>query len=288
MARVKQKRLRGSVMQNNASRKRGSERGLLFKIRVGFILATIGLLLLTALWMWLSGWAAYQVRRAADAGIRLTQRAHFAVKDVVVEGRRYTSKDELAEALDVKAGSPILAFSPAQAYDRITGLPWVAEATVERRLPDTLYVRLTERRPMARWQHDGATVVIDSEGAPIPNASPADFPDLLLVAGDKAPEDTKHLLISLKKFPAIMALVQSAVRVSERRWNLYLQSGQIVRLPENNVADAVRQMEDLIKSHKILDRNVTTIDLRYLPDQLVLEPAESANKESGAKATGTQ
>lgn len=284
MARAKPKSrpLRGSVTQNNPSVDPGGARSLLFKIRLWFSLATAGALALVVAWMWLSGWAVQQVRQIAHSGIRMTQRAHFAVRDVVVEGREHTDKTDLFQALGVNDGAPILLFDSGRALEKISQLPWVDTATVQRRLPDTIYVRLRERQPMARWQHDNATVVIDAQGKVLAQANPESFPNLLLVVGENAPEQTASLLNSLNEFPDILSRVTSAVRVGERRWNLYLQTGQLVRLPEQKMTESLKRLNDLVHDQKLLDRNITGIDLR-LSDRLILEPGAPTATESMEK-----
>ena len=41
------------------------------------------------------------------------------------------------------------------------------EAAIERALPHSLHIRLTEREPVAIWQHKGNLVLIDDEGTAI-------------------------------------------------------------------------------------------------------------------------
>src|SRR3546814_9628127 len=61
---------------------------------------------------------------------------------------------ELLAALGIGRGEPILRFDPDAAHEAILALPWVKTASVERRLPDTIFVRIEERRPMALWQNE--------------------------------------------------------------------------------------------------------------------------------------
>jgi len=56
------------------------------------------------------------------------------------------------------------------------------------------------------------------------------------VIGDDAPEEADSLLQTLNNYPSVARLVDSAVRVSERRWNLYLQPKVLVKLPEHDIA----------------------------------------------------
>jgi len=47
---------------------------------------------------------------------------------------------------------------------RLEAMPWVREAEIERLLPDTIFVRLDERQPLAFWQRQGKLVLIDRDG----------------------------------------------------------------------------------------------------------------------------
>lgn len=272
--------LRGSVTQNVPSvRMRATESSRLsflmrFTILAGSLFVIFGLLL----WLWHIGWPQRQTEKLMDAGLHATQKAQFAVKDVVVEGRDHVGKDVLFNALGTISGAPILSFDPVAAQSRIAKLPWVASVIVERRLPDTIVVLLTERVPMARWQHDEHMVVIDNEGAELPEAKLEQFPQLPLVVGADAPGQAHDLLDMLKEYPAILQHMTAAVRVGERRWDIHLQPKVVVKLPEINLARALSRLSDLITDQKILERDIVAIDLRNPdPGKFVIEPGSSSS-----------
>jgi len=273
MPRFRSKPLRGSVTQNYLSRVHPrplpSRFGLAW--RLALLVGTACGLLILAAWLWHSGWPEKQVERVTNASLRVTQRARFAINDIMVEGRTHTGKEEILAALDTTAGTPIFGFDLNAAHERLRQLPWVRNVSIERRLPDAIVIHLTEREPMARWQNEGQIVVIDNDGAALPNAKTDDFASLPLVVGPDAPTQAATLLNALKDFPTISNVLKAGVRVGERRWNLHVQPGVLVRLPEKNMAAALKQLADLIQEQKVLERNVIVIDLR-LPDRLIIEP----------------
>ena len=69
--------------------------------------------------------------------------------------------------------------------------------------------------------------------------------------------------------------VTAAVRVGGRRWNLRLDDGIDVRLPEIGAAQAWAQLARFERRHGVLQRDVATIDLR-LPDRLVVRTLSGA------------
>ena len=69
--------------------------------------------------------------------------------------------------------------------------------------------------------------------------------------------------------PALQAHVTASVRVGDRRWNVQLDNGIEVALPEINAEAAWHHLAALDRSDKLLERSVQVIDMR-LPDRVVL------------------
>jgi cell division protein FtsQ len=194
------------------------------------------------------------------------------VREIVVEGRQKTPEPLLRAALGVRTGEPILAFSVSEARSRIETINWVQSATVERRLPCTIVVQLTERRPFAVWQNEGKFALIDRDGNVVTDSEVAAFAGQLpLVVGTGAPHAAAALLDALGTQPALQSRVTAAVRVGERRWNLRLNNGADVLLPEGAETQALAKLVELQNTHALLDRPLETVDMR-LPDRLVLHP----------------
>jgi cell division protein FtsQ len=194
------------------------------------------------------------------------------VRNIVVEGRVNTPEPLLREALGVSVGDPILGFSVEGARQRIESLSWVQHVAVERRLPGTIVVQITERRPFAIWQTQGRFVLVDRDGQVVADEDVAAFADLLLVVGPGAPEHAATLIDSLDAAPEIKNRVAAAVRVGQRRWNLQLRNHLTVMLPEGHVPEALARLMELQTSQSLLDRPLAVVDLR-LPDRLVVRAA---------------
>ena len=225
-----------------------------------------------------SGWAGRQLDALAEGLGRASATAGLAVEEVFVEGRARSGRESLLNAVGVSLGDPILAFDPQAAKARLEELTWVRQATVERRLPSVLYLRLEERHPLALWQVEGRIAVIDETGTVIDGARPEDFAELTLVVGPDAPDHARALLTLLDSEPALRRQVIAAVRVGGRRWNLRFRGGTDVRLPESGAEAAWAQFARIERQHGVLQRDVESIDLR-LPDRLVVRGAPEKNPE---------
>jgi cell division protein FtsQ len=214
-----------------------------------------------------------------------TARLGLAVADVRVEGREATDRETILAALGALPGTPILAVSPSRAKEQIEKLPWVHSAVVERRLPDTIYVRLVERKPLALWQHAGKLDLIDREGAVIPVTHLDRFAKLPMVIGEHAASHASELIDMLTTEPDLAARVSAAIRVADRRWNLRVDNAIEVLLPAESPASAWAQLASLERSSAILKRDVQVVDVR-LPDRLVVRVNPEALKEAPAPKKG--
>ena len=222
---------------------------------------------------------------AAERILDGTARLGLVVADVKVEGREATDRDTILAALGAAPGAPILGVSPARAKEQLERLPWVRSAVVERRLPDTLYVRLVERKPLALWQHGGKLDLLDHDGTVIPVGHLDRFAKLPLVVGEHAANHAAKLLDILATEPDLAARVSAAIRVGDRRWNLRIDNAIDVLLPADSPGSAWTELANLERSSAILKRDVQVVDVR-LPDRLVVRVNPEVPKEAPTSKKG--
>ena len=208
--------------------------------------------------------------------ISTTVRLGFRVEDILVVGRRETSRKELLEAVRLSQGAPIFAFDIEAARSRVESLSWVRSARVERILPDTILLKVDERQPLAVWQHQGEFALIDRDGIVILRSGLERFSDLVVVVGAGAEKRAAVLLETLEHEPELKDLVEAAIWVGGRRWNVRLKGNINVRLPEKNAEGAWARLAKYEREHSILKRDVQVLDLR-LPDRLIVRKTPKSN-----------
>lgn len=259
-----------------ARRRRGNEMWRRQAIKSGAALIAVGAALGFAGHLWSSGWFGAQIDRTQAGIANAARAAGFAVQEVLVEGRDRTANEALVAALGIARGTAIFGFDPEAARQQIEALPWVRQASVARRLPDTVYVRIEEFRPLALWQKDGKLAIIDTNGAVIPDRGVERFAHLPMVVGASAAELAPDFLRLLATYPTVAEQLEAAVLVSGRRWNLRLKGAIEVKLPEQQVARALQTLTSLDKEKALFERDLVAVDLR-LPNQLILQrtPARS-------------
>ncbi len=245
--------------------------------RAGRPTAVLGVvaILLIAVPLGLRGVAAvFRPVRAAAAG--LAADAGFRVAHIELQGVAPGSRAVVERVIAVERGQPIFAVSPAVVAARVGALGLVRTAVVERVLPDTLRVEVTERRALAIWQRpDGRFALVGPGGAVLEDrdagAARVHDPSLRLLVGTGAPKHAQDLLNLLARFPAIDSRVVAAERIDRLRWNLILRDKTIVELPDSHPARALSALMQAERKIRLLERPVRRIDLR-LADRLVVRP----------------
>jgi cell division protein FtsQ len=165
----------------------------------------------------------------------------------------------------------------ATVRDRLKANPWIADATVLKFYPGQLQIDIVERSAFALWQRDGRISVIADDGAVLEPYLSRRFVSLPLVVGKGAETRARDFLALLARYPQVKAVTTAAVFVGERRWNLRLKDGLDIRLPENDVGNALAELSKLDKEDKLFSRDIVAVDMR-LPDRLTVQLSDDAAK----------
>ena len=205
--------------------------------------------------------------------------AGFRVKSVEVQGTKRMDPAPIYRiALDQKAAALTLV-DVADIREKLLGFGWVKDARVSRRYPDTLVVDIVERKPAALWQDKQRLNLVDAEGVVLDRVPVSRMPDLPLLIGPGANAHASELNRLLAPLPAIKAQLVSASWVGQRRWDLVLQTGETLSLPEGVAAanTALAKFAKIDKSAGLLVRGIVRFDLR-IPGKMTVRLPRAAGE----------
>jgi len=213
----------------------------------------------------------------SDTRNAMANSAGFRITTVGINGRKQLTQDEVLAIGGVSGRSSLLFLDAAVVRDKLKANPWIADATVLKLYPGRLQIDIVERTAFALWQRDGRISVIADDGAVLEPYLSHSFISLPLVVGMGAETRARDFLALLARYPQVRALTKAAVFVGERRWNLRLKDGLDIRLPENDVGNALAALSKLDKEEQLFSRDIVAIDMR-LPDRLTVQLSEDAAK----------
>lgn len=233
---------------------------LLTRPMLALTAALVGFALIAALMA--GGYLGRAVHGLRGGFSALVADAGFGITDIHITGLRRTPNASVIASLGMQPGQSIFGADLGAAYDRLSRLPWVASVDVMRRYPDSIFVTIVEKRPFALWQSPRGVVVVERNGRVITADDVGKFARLPKLVGAGAPETAADLVDAVQAHRAVAARVAAYIRQSRRRWNLVLDDGVVVKLPEAGWRKELGALEHLIIDAGILERDVTEIDLR--------------------------
>lgn len=237
--------------------------------------ALIGAGLLVGLFATIPHWPRW-IAQADEKFIAVSAQNGYIVNNVQVIGRDRVPAADLLTALHIQRGMPLFAYHPQNAQDAVRQLTGVKSVFIERRWPDTVFIRLQERLPAARWQKHEQVRVVDTEGKIVavkPNEDVTRYP---IIIGQGATKQIVPLFQLLQPQPELLAQVKAATWIGKRRWDLTLKNGMVIKLPAKDTDLALSKLMRLAKKESLLERDLAVIDIR-LPRQAVLRPTKRAD-----------
>jgi cell division protein FtsQ len=213
----------------------------------------------------------------SDTRNALANSAGFRITAVAINGRKQLSQDEILAIGGVTGRSSLLFLDASAVRDRLKANPWIADATVKKFYPGELQIDIVERKAFALWQQDGRLSVIADDGAVLEPYVSRRFVSLPLVVGKGAESRARDFLALLERYPQVRDATKAAVFVGERRWNLRLNDGLDIRLPEYDVSNALAELSRLDKEDHLFSRDIVAVDMR-LPDRLTVQLSDDAAK----------
>lgn len=124
----------------------------------------------------------------------VTQTSYFEAQKITIEGNKELSKGTVLKHAGMRLRDNILAVNLNAIRYRLIAHPWIADADVERELPDTIHIRVQERIPLAIVELDrpaggaggsvaGGLFYLDEKGSIFKPVEPSDKARVPVVTG---------------------------------------------------------------------------------------------------------
>ncbi len=223
------------------------------------------LLIVAALAGWLgdSGRRAALQQKLADLRESVENRPEFMVGLMAVDGASEPVANAIRGMLPVTLPASSFRLDLAALRAAIGQIDAVASAELHIRKGGVLQVTVTERVPAVLWRRGAALEMLDAAGHRVATLlDRAARPDLPVIAGGGAEANVAEALAVLEAARPIRARIRGLVRVGERRWDVVLDRGQRILLPEAGPVAAIQRVIALDQAEDMLGRDLTVVDMR--------------------------
>jgi cell division protein FtsQ len=208
-----------------------------------------------------------------------------------VQGATVVTPDQAVAGAGLHRGQPMFSVDTAAAERRLSHLPWVKTAVVERAFPDTVRIILTERTAAAMAVRPaGGWVLVDGEGRVLAERPdrPGDVPEII-GAGPPPPPGAE--LTAARPALDVIAALPEAVRRQVTNATLdgdavTLHTGvREIRIgPPTQLAAKVAALSVLLE--RVGSRSVAVLDVRVPQAPVVVPTPASAATSTAAPGRG--
>ena len=90
----------------------------------------------------------------------------FAIKNIEVDGIEYLKEDEIKKIAKIDYGTNLLSVNLKFISEQIKKNRWVYDVKVTRKIPDSIKIKIKERKPFALVKIKGVYFIVDERGEP--------------------------------------------------------------------------------------------------------------------------
>lgn len=213
----------------------------------------------------------------------ITHFAGFYVKNINITAADQKTKDLIKKNLGISEGENIFKLSIEEIYNNVMKIGWVKDATVSKNLPNVITIKVTEKSPIAVFQHNSKFTLVNESGDFIEDITekPAELP---VISGDEANLNIAEFLEIISKFKTVKDKINSLTYIRKRRWDIKICGGIHVKLPENDIEKSLEILTILLKQGNINKNTVKAIDLR-VPESVIINGLKEKTETSEKKKT---
>ena len=226
---------------------------------------------------------------ALVAGFWLVRRAQsdarFAVKSVQVGGIVHSPRADVDRVTSQYVGANLFKIDIAQVQRDLGELPWIERIDIEKKLPDTLRIVVTERKPVALALQDSGLRYVDQYGVPFAPLSPeVGNPDLPLIT-DASGADLVRCVGLLQELgrndPEMYLRVSEAKPVAPDGFALFdRELGAFVYVRPEELSAKWRTLRAVARAENLGRGSIAYADLRF-NDRIVIKPRQGAALDQG-------
>lgn len=206
----------------------------------------------------------------------------FAVQKIEIDGAVHTSRESLDSITARYVGLNLFQIDIARVQRDLGGLGWVRRIDIEKTLPDTLRIKITERTPVALLRQGERLIYVDDEGRGFAELSTSvgdnDLPVISNAHGREL-ERTVHLLRTLQSADAgLYSRVSEVWPIPPRGFALYDRAlGAVVYANEEDVVSKWRSLYGVLAAEN--NPKIAYADLRFA-NRVIVKPLETTNVQN--------
>ena len=186
----------------------------------------------------------------------------YQLMQVDISDLKYLEEEDILVFFDPYINKSIFLAPIESIAKNIAKIKWVEKIKIVSNFKDTLKVSIQEETPLGIYDNDNQKILF-SQNLVILNVldKNKNFLNLTNFSGENSIPNSKQLVSIIGK--NFFELVRTATYIENRRWNIKLKNSILLKLPEKNIVDALKNYKKIYANFSNKDlEDIKSIDLR--------------------------
>ena len=198
----------------------------------------------------------------------------YSLSVININGLSNINEDEILNLISPYQGSSIFLIPIKKIATKISQNNWVKSVNIKSNYKDTIIINIDESKPLGIYTTGMQNILFSDELVVLENIAKNEkkFNELIKFEGKNSIYESTKLIDSLPD--EFIESVDKAFLIHTRRWNLQLNNSILLKLPENNIKEAIENYKKIYINFSSEDLDaIETIDLR-MKQKIILKYKE--------------
>lgn len=206
----------------------------------------------------------------------------FAVRTIEIDGAKHTPRAALDKATQRYVGLNLFQIDIDRVQRDLAGLGWVRRIDIEKKVPDTLRIKITERKAVALARNGERLMYVDDEGTPFAELSPAvgddDLPLIADAQGAELMRSVQFLNTLRQRDRELFSRISEVWPIPPRGFALYdRELRAVVYANAEDVSAKYRNLHAVLRAES--NPKIEYADLRFA-DRVIVKPLETTHVQN--------
>ena len=188
----------------------------------------------------------------------------FKVENVQYNKTMFVDESLKSEAMDLIMNKNLFLLDKKKIIDLFYQSPWVEKVEFKKKLPNQLYINITEYFPVAYFKENNQLYLVNNNYKNSLVSDDINTDDIIKLDNVREMSKFKIFLKELSKHSDFLQVIKEIHYIYENRWNIILKDGSLVKLGSYNMEAQVENLQLILKN-----KQISTVDMRII-NQIII------------------
>ena len=188
----------------------------------------------------------------------------FKVENVQYNKTLFVEESLKSEAMDLLINKNLFLLDKKKIIDLFYQSPWVQKVEFKKKLPNQLYINITEYFPVAYFKENNQLYLVNNNYKNSLVSDDINTDDIIKLDNVREMSKFKIFLKELSKHSDFLPVIKEIHYIYENRWDIILKDGSLVKLGSYNIEEQVENLQLILKN-----KQIRTVDMRIV-NQIII------------------